>query len=120
MKAIRPTSAVTLARGRRRARIESSRWSTSSAVPSITEFDMRSATFGFLLIVGCVAGFPAYAAQTSDAALRAGFARADITPDPRMLNWTQVPARPYGEVHDPLFVRVLVISDGQTRIALIG
>jgi neutral ceramidase len=46
-------------------------------------------------------------------------ARADITPDPAMLNWTTTPARPYGEVHDPLFARVLVLFDGSTRIAIL-
>jgi hypothetical protein len=52
--------------------------------------------------------------------LRAGIARADITPDTRMLNWTLTPPRPYGQVHDPLFVRALVLSDSRTRVALIG
>lgn len=47
----------------------------------------------------------------------AGAAAADITPDPKMLNWT-VPL-PYGEVHDPLFVRALVLSDGETRVAFL-
>ncbi|MDO8539461.1 MAG: neutral/alkaline non-lysosomal ceramidase N-terminal domain-containing protein [Opitutaceae bacterium] len=52
--------------------------------------------------------------------LRAGFARADITPDPRMLNWTLTPPRPYGEVHDPLFVRALVLSDSRTKVVFLG
>src|SRR5688572_26251056 len=52
--------------------------------------------------------------------LRAGIAKADITPDPQMLNWTLTPARPYGEVHDPLFVRALVLADSATRVAVIG
>ena len=52
--------------------------------------------------------------------LRAGFAKADITPDPRMLNWTLTPARPYAEVHDPLFARALVLSAENTRVVLLG
>ena len=54
------------------------------------------------------------------ASLRAGFARADITPPVEMLNWTLTPARPYGEVHDPLFVRALVLADGRNRVVLLG
>lgn len=48
-------------------------------------------------------------------ALSAGAASADITPDPKMMNWT-VP-QPYREVHDPLYARALVLSDGETRVA---
>lgn len=51
--------------------------------------------------------------------LQAGVARADITPDPKMLNWTTTPTRPYGAVHDPLFARALVLSDGTTRLAIL-
>lgn len=50
--------------------------------------------------------------------LEAGAAQADITPDPGMLNWNTL--RPYGDVHDPIFVRALVWSDGTTKLALIG
>lgn len=51
--------------------------------------------------------------------LSAGAASADITPDPRMLNWTLPQARSYGEVHDPLFARAVVLSDGTARVALL-
>lgn len=60
------------------------------------------------------------AAAQSAVPLEAGFARADITPDPGMLNWTLAAPKPYAEVHDPLFVRALVLSDGATRIAILG
>src|SRR6187431_3266052 len=76
-----------------------------------------------LAVLGLVSSFAAGATATSPApvvGLRAGIARADITPDPQMLNWTLIPPRPYGEVHDPLFVRALVISDSHTRVAVIG
>ncbi|MBI4623253.1 MAG: neutral/alkaline non-lysosomal ceramidase N-terminal domain-containing protein [Verrucomicrobia bacterium] len=63
------------------------------------------------LLLGPVA--TAGAAET----LSAGAAAADITPDPKMMNWT-VPL-PYGEVHDPLFARALVLSDGETRVAFL-
>ena len=61
-----------------------------------------------------------FGAVDGAAALTAGIARADITPDPQMLNWTVTPPRPYAEVRDPLFVRALVLSDARTRIAVIG
>lgn len=52
--------------------------------------------------------------------LHAGVARADITPDVRMLNWTMPVPKPYGEVHDPLFARAVVLSDGVTRVAILS
>src|ERR1043165_8822302 len=58
-------------------------------------------------------------APTAPNTLQAGVARADITPDPAMLNWTVVPTRPYGAVHDPLFARALVLSDGTTRLVIL-
>lgn len=69
-----------------------------------------------------IASLSALAAAPSAAAgaLHAAVARADITPDVRMLNWTVVPPRPYAGVHDPLFVRALVLSDGETRVALLS
>lgn len=60
------------------------------------------------------------AEQAAPSSLQAGFARADITPDVGMFNWTRPNARTYGEVHDPIFARALVLSDGTTRVALIG
>lgn len=59
-------------------------------------------------------------ARAATVALTAGVAAADITPDTRMLNWTLPQARPYGEVHDPLFARAVVLSDGETRVALLA
>jgi neutral ceramidase len=72
----------------------------------------------FSVFVLHVAGFAAE--TTAGGSLSAGFARADITPDPRMLNWTLTPPRPYGEMHDPLFARVLVLSARDTRVVLLG
>lgn len=57
------------------------------------------------------------ARAATPATLTAGVAAADITPDPRMMNW--VLPKPYGAVNDPLFARALVLSDGPTRIVLI-
>lgn len=71
-----------------------------------------------LLLAWIVARAPA-AAPATDPTLNAGVARADITPDTAMLNWTMVPARPYGAVHDPLFARALVLSDGQTQLVIL-
>jgi hypothetical protein len=46
-----------------------------------------------------------------------GAAKADITPEPSVLNW--VTGKPYGAVLDPLFVHALVLDDGTNRIALL-
>lgn len=50
-------------------------------------------------------------------ALRVGAAKADITPEPTVLNW--VTGKPYGAVLDPLFVHALVFDDGATKVALL-
>lgn len=81
---------------------------------------LRSARAVVVLGVTIACGFGGEPAVRAADALQAGFAKADITPDPGMLNWTRPNAVRYGEVHDPLFARALVISDQATRIALIG
>jgi neutral ceramidase len=53
----------------------------------------------------------------SSSLLSAGVARADITPDPAMINW--VDQKPYDGVLDPLHVRALSLTDGETDAALI-
>lgn len=57
------------------------------------------------------------AAADSAVTLRAGAARADITPEPEVLNW--VTGKPYGEVSDRLFVHALVLDDGGTKAAIV-
>lgn len=56
-------------------------------------------------------------AADSGLALRAGAARADITPEPEVRNW--VTGKPYGDVLDRLFVHALVLDDATTKAALI-
>ena len=56
-------------------------------------------------------------AAATEITLAAGAARTDITPDPAMTNW--VDGRPYDGVLDPLTLRGLVLSDGNTEFALI-
>jgi neutral ceramidase len=74
-----------------------------------------------LLLVGGILADRCFAAERAmGPTLQAGFARADITPNPGMLNWTRPVAPPYGSVHDPLFVRALVLSDRDTRVAILG
>ena len=74
-----------------------------------------------LFLAGVNAGSLAAAAEPGPApALQAGFARADITPNPAMLNWSRAAPTPYGSVHDPIFVRALVLSELETRVAIIG
>lgn len=71
---------------------------------------LRFFLFAAVLIVAAQAAEPAFT-------LRAGAARADITPEVEVLNW--VTGKPYGAVLDPLFVHALVLDDGTTRAALI-
>lgn len=56
-------------------------------------------------------------AVEADITLRAGAARADITPEPAVLNW--VTGKPYGTVRDPISLHALVLDDGQSRVAVI-
>lgn len=82
---------------------------------------LRVVVLALLAATSALAGRASAATPGADGyTLRAGIAKADITPDPQMLNWTLVPPRPYAEVHDPLFVRALVLSDAQTRVAIIS
>lgn len=48
----------------------------------------------------------------------AGAAKAEISPSTNVLNW--VGHKPYPGVLDPVYVRSTVISDGETRVALIA
>lgn len=57
-------------------------------------------------------------APAADTALSAGIAAVEITPPAEMMNW--VYQKPYGGMHDPLFVRALVLSDGANRVALLS
>ena len=66
-----------------------------------------------VVTISCVAR----RAHAGEAALHAGTAVADITPEPAMLNW--VDQEPYDGVVDPLDVRALVIGDGDTSVAII-
>jgi hypothetical protein len=65
----------------------------------------------FCAIVGSAFG----AAPT--VTLRAGAARADITPETEVLNW--VTGKPYGKVLDLLSVHALVLDDGATKAVLL-
>jgi hypothetical protein len=73
----------------------------------------------FPLIWAVPALFVHVACAGEAGSLQAGIAKADITPDPKMLNWTASAPQPYGSVHDPLFARALVLSDGQAKLAII-
>lgn len=75
-----------------------------------------------LLAVACISAFPV-ASRSDEPSLRVGFAKADITPD--------VKAKPvyiagYGNnrkatgVHDPLYVRAIVLTSGEKKIALVS
>ncbi len=49
--------------------------------------------------------------------LYAGAAHADITPSTDVKNW--VTGEAYGEVHDPIFARALVLSDGVEKVVIL-
>ena len=67
--------------------------------------------------VSAIFGSVACAGETGS--LQAGIAKEDITPDPKMLNWTAPAPQPYGSVHDPLFARAFVLSDGDAKLVII-
>lgn len=70
--------------------------------------------WGFLVAVLCLASV----GRAADAViLRIGAARADITPDPEVLNW--VTGKPYKEILDRLFVQALVVDDGSQKVAIL-
>ncbi len=68
-----------------------------------------------LVVSLCWAGI-AYAAD-APVELKAGVARADITPEPDVRNW--VTGKAYGSVRDPLSVQLLLLDDGASRVALV-
>ncbi len=49
--------------------------------------------------------------------LRVGVGKADITPEPEVLNW--VTGKPYGAIRDRLLVHALVLDDGAQKVALL-
>lgn len=57
-------------------------------------------------------------ASASGPSLLAGAARANITPDPQVKNW--VTDEPYGSVLDSIYVRALVLSDGETEVTILA
>ena len=49
--------------------------------------------------------------------LYAGAAHASITPSPEVKNW--ITGKPYGSIHDSIFVRSLVIGDGVNKVVIL-
>src|SRR5438046_71847 len=72
--------------------------------------------FALLCVVCCGA---VLASQPAKAALRAGAAAVDVTPEklPVLINGGFLSASA-DKVHDPLFARCLVLDDGTTRLAV--
>lgn len=50
--------------------------------------------------------------------LSVGYGKMNITPNPKVKNW--VTGKPYEGVHDSLFVRTLIVNDGDTDIVLVS
>ncbi len=69
-----------------------------------------------LFLFFCLATGISHAA-TSAITLRVGASRADISPEPKVLNW--VTGKAYGEVLEKIYVHALVLDDGITRAALL-
>lgn len=69
------------------------------------------------VLVAVLAAIVALPAAGADFVLRAGAGRADITPEPEVLNW--VTGKPYGEVLDRLAVHALVLQDGEKKAAIL-
>ncbi len=67
----------------------------------------------FVLFGGAATGLQAQAPN-----LMVGFGQRDITPPLAVNNW--ITGKPYTHVHDPLNVRVVVISDGRHKSALVS
>lgn len=56
-------------------------------------------------------------ASDQEVQLFAGASHANITPSPEVKNW--VTGEPYGEVHDSIFARALVVSDGVHKVVML-
>lgn len=74
------------------------------------------------LPVGAIVAIPVFVVVTAVSAaaadsLSAGVARADITPDPQMINW--VTQEPYDGVLDPLYAQALVLGSGDRRVVIL-
>jgi hypothetical protein len=74
------------------------------------------ALFAMAIGLACLVLIPKKV-SASPKRLSAGAARADITPDPAMINW--VDQKSYDGVLDPLHVRALCLNDEQTQALLI-
>lgn len=59
-------------------------------------------------------------AQAAAGTLQAGASKVDITPTPDEFPYVQGREKAFVGVHDPLFVRALVLDDGKRRVALIS
>src|SRR5438067_9496293 len=64
----------------------------------------------------CITTVAVFAADVGHA-FRAGAARGDITPDLGIMIIGGFNPEPAKHIHDPLFVRALVLDDGRQRIA---
>ncbi len=79
---------------------------------------MHAALTVWVLISVFIATFTgATAIGATQTIFRAGAARVDITPEPRMLNWAS--KKPYDTVLDPLAISALVLHDGTTKVAIL-
>lgn len=63
----------------------------------------------------CLAG--GSLATAAEPEIRAGAARADITPEPAMLSW--VTKKPWGGILDPIHARALVVGVGKDRFVIV-
>ena len=79
------------------------------------------ADYGVRFLVILVASFTLLAVRASGAELRAGAAKTDITPPlgGRMYGYGARGANTSSGVHDPLYAKAMVLTDGKTKLAVV-
>lgn len=88
-----------------------------------TEYTLKSTFIKLILPVLISFGFimPVSAFQKdkeSGIRLSVGVGKSNITPDPNVKNW--VTGKPYQEINDSLYVKTLVLNDGQKNVVLVA
>ena len=80
----------------------------------------RIGTSGRVLCAGLVVIVAGACAAQGEAGIRAGIAKVEITPPIGGKMWGYAGRGVSTGVHDPLFARVLVLSSGETKVAIVS
>src|SRR5699024_8192880 len=78
--------------------------------------EVKCIVFGMLILV-VVNKLYAFQPKENHSALSVGIAEQNITPSTHVKNW--VTGKPYGSVLDSIFVRVIVLDDGNKNAAIV-